>query len=58
MEIMKYSRAFPKHPSLGTYKSMIFEAMSGIETGRLTVDKAVEFMVAKAKADIPGVIIR
>lgn len=58
MEIMKYSKAFPKHPALGTYKSMIFEAMSGIETGRLTVDKAVEFMVAKAKADIPGVIIR
>lgn len=58
LEIMKYSQAFPKHPSLGVYKSMIFEAMSGIETGRLTVDKAVEFMVAKAKADVPGVIIR
>ncbi len=58
IEIMKYARAFPKHPALGAYKSMIFEAMSGIETGRLTVDKAVEFMIAKAKSDIPGVIIR
>jgi len=58
LEIMKYSQAFPKHPSLGTYKNMIFEAMSGIETGRLSVDKAVDFMIAKAKADIPGVIIR
>lgn len=58
LEMMKYSQAFPKHPNLGTYKNMVFEAMSGIETGRLTVDKAVEFMIAKAKADIPGVIIR
>lgn len=58
LEIMKYSQAFPKHPALGSYKSMIFEAMSGIETGRLSVDQAVEFMIAKAKADIPGVIIR
>jgi inositol-phosphate transport system substrate-binding protein len=58
LEIMKYSQAFPKHPALGTYKSMIFEAMSGIETGRLTVDKAIDFMVAKAKSDIPEVIIR
>ncbi len=58
LEIMKYSQAFPKHPALGTYKSMIFEAMSGIETGRLSVDKAVDFMIAKAKADIPEVIIR
>ncbi len=57
LEIMNYAQAFPKHPALGVYKTMIFEAMSGIETGRLTVDKAVEFMVAKAKADIPGVII-
>ena len=58
LEMMKYAQAFPKHPNLGTYKNMVFEAMSGIETGRLTVDKAVEFMIAKAKADIPGVIIR
>jgi inositol-phosphate transport system substrate-binding protein len=58
LEIMKYSQAFPKHPALGVYKSMIFEAMSGIETGRLSVDKAVDFMIAKAKADIPEVIIR
>ncbi|RKX78808.1 MAG: hypothetical protein DRP87_05195 [Spirochaetes bacterium] len=57
LKIMNYSRAFPKHPALGVYKTMIFEAMSGIETGRLSVDAAVEFMKAKAKADIPGVII-
>ena len=58
LEIMKYAQAFPKHPALGKYKSMIFEAMSGIEIGRLTVDQAVDFMVAKAKSDIPGVIIK
>jgi len=58
LEIMKYAQAFPKHPALGKYKSMIFEAMSGIETGQLTVEQAVDFMVAKAKSDIPGVIIK
>ncbi len=58
MQIMKYAKAFPKHPSLGKYKNMLFEAMVGIETGKLTVEQAIKFMIAKAKSDIPGVIIR
>lgn len=56
--IMQYAQAFPKHPALGTYNSMLFEAMSGIETGRLTVEQALDFMKAKAKSDIVGVIIK
>ena len=58
LRIMEYSKAFPKHPALGVYSNMLFEAMTGVETGRLPVDDAVDFMVAKAKADIPGVIIK
>lgn len=58
LRIMEYSTAFPKHPALGVYSNMLFEAMTGVETGRLPVDDAVNFIVAKAKADIPGVIIK
>lgn len=58
LEIMRYSQAFPKHPALGKYGNMVFEAMSGVETGRLSVAQALDFVVAKAKADIPGVLIR
>jgi len=58
LDIMSSSRAFPKHPALGKYGNILYEAMAGVETGRLTVGQAVDFMTAKAKADIPGVIIR
>jgi inositol-phosphate transport system substrate-binding protein len=58
LRIMRYSQAFPKHPALGAYGGMLYEAMAGVETGRLSVDQAVEFMTAKARADVPGVTVR
>jgi maltose-binding protein MalE len=57
LDVMRYAQAFPKHLALDTYKSMIFEAIAGIETGQFTVEEALEFVVSRAKSNIPGVII-
>jgi inositol-phosphate transport system substrate-binding protein len=38
------STFLPNHPDFGRYNSVLFKALQGVETGRLTPAKAVEFL--------------
>ena len=38
------STFLPNHPDFGRYNSVLFKALQGVETGRLTAAKAVEFL--------------
>ena len=38
------STFLPNHPDFGRYNGILFKALQGVETGRLTPDKAIEFL--------------
>jgi inositol-phosphate transport system substrate-binding protein len=38
------STFLPNHPDFGRYNSVLFKALQGVETGRLTPAKAIEFL--------------
>jgi len=38
------STFLPNHPDFGRYNGVLFKALQGVETGRLTVAKAMEFL--------------
>ena len=38
------STFIPNHPDFGRYNGVLFKALQGVETGRLTPDEAIEFL--------------
>ncbi|HET6469791.1 MAG TPA: extracellular solute-binding protein [Geminicoccaceae bacterium] len=38
------STFIPNHPDFGRYNGLLFQALQGVETGRLTPDEAIEFL--------------
>ena len=38
------STFIPNHPDFGRYNGILFKALEGVETGRLTPDEAIDFL--------------
>ena len=38
------STFIPNHPDFGRYNGILFKALQGVETGRLSPDEAIEFL--------------
>lgn len=43
--MLKYASFMPNHPKIGQYNAIIFKALQGVETGRLTPQAAADFAV-------------
>ena len=43
-KLLPWSAFIPNHPEFGRYNQLIFKALQGVETGRLEVDQAIEFL--------------
>ena len=39
-----FSTFIPNHPDFGRYNGILFKALQGVETGRLSPDEAIEFL--------------
>jgi inositol-phosphate transport system substrate-binding protein len=50
--LLARSTFIPNHPEFGRYNGVIFKALQGVETGRLTPDEAVEFLVDEATNEL------
>ena len=42
--LLKRSTFMPNHPEFGRYNGILFKAIEGVETGRLSPDEAVDFL--------------
>ena len=42
--MLQYAQFMPNHTSFGRYHALVFQALQGVETGRLTPARAVEFL--------------
>jgi inositol-phosphate transport system substrate-binding protein len=50
--LLARSTFMPNHPEFGRYNGILFLAWQGVETGRLTPDDAVEFMVDEMTSEL------
>ena len=42
--MLERSTFMPNHPDFGRYNGILFKALQGVETGRLTPEEAVDFL--------------
>ena len=42
--LLARSTFMPNHPEFGRYNGILYKALQGVETGRLTPEEAVEFL--------------
>ncbi len=50
------STFIPNHPEFGRYNSILFKALQGVETGRLTPAKAIEFLEDEMTNELKGAV--
>jgi inositol-phosphate transport system substrate-binding protein len=43
--MLKYASFMPNHPKIGAYNTIIFKGIQGVETGRLSAQKAADFVI-------------
>ncbi|WP_425330057.1 ABC transporter substrate-binding protein [Terrirubrum flagellatum] len=48
------STFIPNHPDFGRYNGVLFKALQGVETGRLTPAKAIEFLEDEMTSELKG----
>jgi len=44
MPMLARSTFIPNHPDFGRYNGLLFKALQGVETGKLTPDQAIDFL--------------
>src|SRR3546814_14375591 len=54
LEIAKY---LPNNPQFGDLNRMVFPALQGVESGRLTAAEAAAFVIDEATANLDDVIV-
>ncbi len=52
--LLARSTFLPNHPEFGRYNGVLFKALQGVETGRLTPDKAIEFLEEEMLSELKG----
>ncbi len=51
-ELIERSTFMPNHPDFGRYNGLLFTALQGVETGRLTAEEAVEFLADELQGEL------
>jgi inositol-phosphate transport system substrate-binding protein len=57
-ELLEYTKFLPNDPGFGDLNRIIYQAMQGVETGRLTAEEAAQFVADEAEAQLDGVIVK
>jgi inositol-phosphate transport system substrate-binding protein len=57
-ELLEITKFLPNNPQFGDLNGIIYTAMQGVETGRLTAEDAADFVIDEATANLQDVIVR
>jgi inositol-phosphate transport system substrate-binding protein len=57
-ELLEHTKFLPNNPGFGDLNRIIYQAMQGVETGRLTAEEAAQFVVDEAEAQLDGVLVK
>ena len=54
----KITKFLPNNPQFGELNGIIYTAIQGVETGRLTAEEAADFVIDEASATLEDVIVK
>ncbi|MFQ5985210.1 MAG: ABC transporter substrate-binding protein, partial [Alphaproteobacteria bacterium] len=54
---LKYTTFMPNHAKFARYNAILYKGLQGVETGRLTADEAVDFVVDEMNSDLGDDVI-
>ena len=57
-ELLEIAKFLPNNPQFGDLNGIIYSAIQGVETGRLTGEEAADFVIDEASASLDGVIVK
>lgn len=57
-ELLAITKFLPNNPQFGDLNGILYTAIQGVETGRLTAEKAADFVVDEATASLEDVIVK
>jgi inositol-phosphate transport system substrate-binding protein len=57
-DLLKITKFLPNNPEFGQLNAIIYSALQGVETGRLTAEKAADFVIDEAGASLKEVIVK
>ncbi len=55
---MEVGKGFPKHPEFSRYMDLVFQAVAGVESGRMDPDTGVKFVLMQAREGLKDVTVR
>ena len=50
--MLKYASFMPNHPKFGQYNAIVFKGIQGVETGRLSAEKATDFVIDELQNEL------
>ena len=57
-ELLKTTKFLPNNPQFGDLNGILYTALQGVETGRLSAQQAADFVIDEASASLKDVIVK
>jgi len=57
-ELLKITKFLPNNPQFGDLNGIIYTAMQGVESGRLTAQDAADFVIDEATSNLENVVVK
>ena len=57
-DMLKFTKFLPNNPQFGDLNGIIYKAMQGVETGRLSAQDAADFVVDEASSTLKNVVVK
>ena len=57
-ELLKITKFLPNNPQFGDLNGILYTAMQGVESGRLTAQDAADFVIDEANSNLENVIVK
>jgi inositol-phosphate transport system substrate-binding protein len=57
-ELLKITKFLPNNPQFGDLNGIIYTAMQGVETGRLSAEEAADFVIDEAESSLDDVMVK
>jgi len=57
ISMLEYSTFMPNHTEIGPFNATIYKGIQGVETGRISVDEAVEFVIDELQNELGDKVV-
>ena len=55
--LLKYAQFMPNHAKIGQYNAISYQGVQGVETGEMTPEEAVEFVIEEMEVELGDDVI-